>query len=69
MPQSRSAPPATLKVMIRELMRSCGQGRPREEIGESAVLARSGSVQCIGTTLLHPPTALVMLSRAQTPTH
>eukprot|EP00966_Prymnesium_polylepis_P057860 1340053-Prymnesium_polylepis.1 len=46
MPQSRSAPPAMLMVMMREVAcagggLSCGQGRPREEIGESAVLARS----------------------------
>ena len=47
--------------------RSCGRGRLREKIGESAVLARSGCAHSIGTTPLHPPIALVMLSRASIP--
>ena len=49
--------------------RPCGQGRPREEIGESAVLARSGCAQSIGTTPLHPGRPLVMLSRGPIPSH
>ena len=42
-------------------------GRPREEIANCTVLARSGRAQSIGTTPLHPPIALVMLSRASIP--
>eukprot|EP00966_Prymnesium_polylepis_P100341 2324369-Prymnesium_polylepis.1 len=57
--------------MMRELREreavTCGQGRPREEITDHTVLARSGCVQDIGTTPLHPHTALVMLSRASIP--
>lgn len=58
------------ELRVREaVLLACGQGRPREEIANCAVLARSGRAQSICTTPLHPLTPLVMLSRAQTPTH
>eukprot|EP00966_Prymnesium_polylepis_P222111 5139387-Prymnesium_polylepis.1 len=56
--------------MMRELrVRRAVLRTSDEEIGESAVLARSGSVQRIGTTHLNPPTPLVMLNRASIPAY
>lgn len=49
------------ELRVREaVLLACGQGRPREEIANCAVLARSGRAQSICTTPLHPLTPLVM---------